>query len=441
MTQAVATAASYREHFEALAPGRRGEPGWLRQLREEAFSKFEEIGFPVGEKRDEAWKYTDVRPIAERDFRLPPAPTVVPDVAHLIPDDGGALRMVFIDGYFSPECSSELQAEGVTVARLTDAVRDHEEIVRNHIARFAELGHDSFVPLNFAFHRDGAFIRATGVAARPVHAVFIATGQVDGIVTYPRVLLTAAEHAEVTFIETYLSAGEGNHFTDSVTEVEVHAGAKVRHVRLLLENQASYQVAHVRPFIGRDASFESAVIEAGGGLSRLDLESVLCEEGANATLHGLYITAGDQHIDNLVSIDHERPHGTSRLYYKGILDERSTAVFGGTVFVRKGADKTDAHQEDKNLILSEDAQVHSKPALEIEADDVKAGHGATAGAITGDALFYLQSRGIDEQTAMQLLVRGFASEIIDKVPVDELRHWLEQRVMQALPRFRTVVKA
>jgi Fe-S cluster assembly protein SufD len=142
-------------------------------------------------------------------------------------------------------------------------------------------------------------------------------------------------------------------------------------------------------------------------------------------------------MDNLVSIDHKEPHGTSRLYYKGILDEQSTAAFGGTVFVRRGADKTDSHQQDKNLVLSEDAQVWSKPALEIEADDVKAGHGATAGAASDEALFYLQSRGIDAQTAMELLVRGFASEIIDEAPIEELRAWMERRVTEHLPRFRT----
>jgi Fe-S cluster assembly protein SufD len=266
--------------------------------------------------------------------------------------------------------------------------------------------------------------------------VFVTTEHDGPVVTYPRILLIAGKTSEVTLLETYISYGDQPHFTDSVTEIDLHEGARVRHARLLLESQASYQVAHVRPFLGRDSSFESIVFESGGGLARLDLETVICEPGANVDLRGLYITGGDQHMDNLVSIDHKAPHGTSRLYYKGILDGTSTAVFGGTVFVREGADKTDSHQEDKNLVLSEKAVVYSKPALEIYADDVKAGHGATAGAVADEALFYMQSRGIDADTAMQLLVQGFASEILDKVPVEPLKLWLEQRALQALPRFQ-----
>jgi Fe-S cluster assembly protein SufD len=185
----------------------------------------------------------------------------------------------------------------------------------------------------------------------------------------------------------------------------------------------------------RDSSFTSTTFETGGALTRNDFSVLLDGPGAECRMRGLYVTAGSQHVDNYLTIDHAQPHCMSRLYYKGILDEKSKAVFGGTVFVRPGAIKTNAHQEDKNLVLSHEAEVDSKPALEIYADDVLCGHGATAGALAEDALFYMQSRGIDEVMANQLLIRGFASEVLDGV-MEPLREYLEKQTSVALPRFR-----
>jgi Fe-S cluster assembly protein SufD len=232
-----------------------------------------------------------------------------------------------------------------------------------------------------------------------------------------------------------VSLGSRNHFTDPVNEIALGEGAKVTHYRLLLENTESYTIGHVRPCLGPNSTYRAVVYEAGSGLMRLDLEVLIEGEGAFADLKGLYVTRGTQHIDNLVSIDHAQPHGTSRLYFKGILDDKSRAVFGGTVFVREGADKTDAYQEDKNLLLSDKAEADSKPSLEIYADDVKCGHGATAGAVAEDAIFYLRSRGLDEQTASRLLIKGFASEVLDAVEIEPLRVFLEERTARALPRF------
>jgi Fe-S cluster assembly protein SufD len=219
-----------------------------------------------------------------------------------------------------------------------------------------------------------------------------------------------------------------------VTDIVVEDGAKVDHYRLMLDSTSAFHVGRLNAVLGRDVTYDSLVYETGSHLGRLDATTLFNDTGSSAKLRGLYITSGDQHIDNLITIDHAKPHNTSRLYYKGILDGKSSAVFGGTVFVRKGADKTDSHQEDKNLLLSEEAVVNSKPALEIYADDVKAGHGATAGAIADEALFYMQSRGIDSATAMRLLINGFASEIIDTVTVEPLRTWLEGHALAALPR-------
>ena len=438
MTQTAEATDCYAEQFDALREERDDEPLWLRDLRREGFDYFQRMGWPIDEKRDEMWKYTDVRPVAHTEFRLPDAPAVTPslaEIAAMLPFDDGMSRLVFIEGYYSPDASRIVDADSASILRIAEAVREEETLVHGHLARYSEPGHDASVALNTAFFRDGAYIHADGPLSAPVHVVYITSDHADPVVTYPRTLVVAGKNAEVTLIESFVSVGPRNHFTDPVTEIALGESSSVTHYRLLLENTDSYTIGHVRPCLGLDSTYKSVVYEVGSGLMRLDLEVLIEGEGAFADLKGLYVTKGKQHLDNLVSIDHAKPHGKSRLYYKGILDDESRAVFGGTVYVQPGADKTDAYQEDKNLLLSDRAEADSKPSLEIYADDVKCGHGATAGAVADEAIFYLRSRGIDEQTASRLLIKGFASEILDGVGIEPLRVFLEERTASALPRF------
>jgi Fe-S cluster assembly protein SufD len=318
---------------------------------------------------------------------------------------------------------------------LAEAIEREPEAVRRHLGQHADWQDDAFTALNTAFIHDGAFIRATAPLQQPVHVVY-ATAATDPLVAYPRTLIIADPLSKLTVVETYISLGAQRHFTNAVTEIALAEGANLDHYRLLLENHEAFHVGTTRVYQARDTTYDSLTYEAGGRLARNNEGVLLDAPGASTKLRGLYITSGEQHIDNNINIDHAKPHGTSRLYYKGILDDKSQAVFGGRVLVRRGADKTDAHQQDKNLLLSAEAEVDSKPSLEIFADDVKAGHGATAGALADDSLFYMQSRGLDYDTAMQFLVRGFAGEILDTVTVETLREWLEERTMLALPRFR-----
>lgn len=441
MTQTLTKHQQYETDFLALKSRLNGrEPAWLTSLRDAALARFQKTGFPVERKGNEAWKYTDIRPIAEAVFEYAAEAGTVSreQIKALLPFDVGMVRAVFVDGHFSTELSSGLETGGITVIPLSLAARAYSDDVQPHLGRHAQPDKSAFTALNTALFTDGAFIGAGQAVKTPVHVVYVTT---DGerTVTYPRTLVVAARLSELTLVETYVSLGGRNHFTDAVTEIVLADGAKVDHYRLLLENAAAYHVGHVRVVQGRDTNYSNLSYETGSGLGRVEIETLFDGQGSSAQLHGLYVTSGDQHIDNVINIDHAKPHNRSRLYYKGILDGRSSAAFGGTVFVRKGADKTDAHQEDKNLLLSHEAEVDSKPALEIYADDVKAGHGATAGALADESLFYMQSRGIDEFTAMQLLVRGFASEITDTVAIDALREWLERRTLKALPRFRQVV--
>ncbi|MEO6198300.1 MAG: Fe-S cluster assembly protein SufD [Dehalococcoidia bacterium] len=416
-------------------------PDWLRSLRETAMLNFQETGFPVQRKGNEAWKYTDLRALAQTSFAYPETPgSVSPSrLASILPFDDGFARITFVDGRFAAELSTSLDLPGVTISPLSRALGSNGASLRQHFGPGQDRPEDSFTSLNTALFQDGALIEVTGEIDTPLHVVYITSDQPGPIAVFPRTIIIARPMSRVALIESYVSAGDGQSLTDAVTDIVVEDGATVDHYRLLVENPKSYHVGRLNTVLRRDSTFQSLVYETGSHLGRLDAVTLFDDTGSSASLRGLYITSGDQHIDNLITIDHAKPHNTSRLSYKGILDGKSSAVFGGTVFVRKGADKTDSHQQDKNLLLSEEAVVNSKPALEIYADDVKAGHGATAGAVADEALFYMQSRGIDAETAMRLLVQGFASEILDAVAIEPLRLWLEQQALNALPRFEQTI--
>jgi len=243
----------------------------------------------------------------------------------------------------------------------------------------------------------------------------------------------ADRNSRVTLVESYVSLADARFLTDAVTEIVLEDGANVDHYRLLLESNEAYHVGVSRVYQSQDSTFASASFARGAALGRNDFQVLLDAPGASCALNGLYLTTGAQHMDNFINIDHAKPNGTSRLLYKGILDGKSRAVFGGNVTVRKEAQKTDAQQTDKNLLLSLDAEVDSKPSLLIYADDVKCGHGATAGHIDDDTLFYMQSRGLDVETASQILIHAFASEIIDTVELTPLREYLDRLFMDAIP--------
>lgn len=435
MTPAIVTAGNYLEAFRAFeASLGGGQPEWLRDLRRAAIARFQEIGLPVARKGNEPWKYTNIAPIAGTAFALDGVHEA--DAARLrraAPWDGSWATAVFVNGRHAPALSSSPEG-GVRVLDLAGAARSHGETVSAHLARHASFEDDGFIALNTAFVDGGAFVHvpAGATAGTPLHLVFASAGDGGPLVSYPRTLIVAGENSRATIIETYVGLTSARRFTDSVTEVVLGDGAQVEHYRVLIEGDGGYHVGVTRVYQGRDSAFTSTVFQRGAALARNDLRVLLDAPGGACTLNGLYITTGSEHIDNYINIDHARPHTNSRLYYKGILDGQSKAVFGGMVLVRPGAVKVDAHQSDKNLLLSAGAEAASKPSLEIYADDVKCGHGATAGAIAEDAIFYMLSRGLDMETASALLIKGFASEVLETVQVGPLRKRLEKLTAAAL---------
>ena len=396
---------------------------------------------PTARRGNEKWKYTNVGPIANVDFALaegpPPGDVSRADLERLTPWNEGWTNLVFVDGRYSHSLSSRPKGNGVQAGRIADAVHQGDGVLQRHLARYASFEDDGFTALNTAFLQDGAYVRVpeNETLEETVHISFVSTERGHPSVSHPRVLVVAEAGSKATIVESYAGSPDARYFTNAVAEVVVEAGAEVDHYRLQVESDQAFHVGALRVHQDEESTFSSKVFERSVGLGRYDLHTLLDGPNAQCTLNGLYLTSGRQHVDNYINIDHIKPHTTSRLNYKGILDDQSKAVFGGTVWVRKDAQKTDAQQSDKNLVLSPRAEVDSKPALFIYADDVKCGHGATAGNIDEETVFYMRSRGIDLKTASQLLIYGFASEIIDTVQEEHLQGYLQHLFLESLPSY------
>lgn len=421
MTAATEHAAPYL----AALPAPTGR-SWLDAMREAAVRQFAGRGFP--QTSEEEWRFTNVAPIAKVPFR--PAR---PDDARLAAGAldamlfpaSGACRLVFLNGRFAPELSST--AAGITAGSLAAALDSDADAVRAHLGRHADSAANPFVALNTGFIEDGAWVRVAknAVPEQPVYLVFAGGGAEAPVVCHPRTLVTVGPNAQVTLAEIYIGVGSQVSFTNAVTEIVAGENAVVDHYKVQLEPAQAFHVATMEVRQGRSSNFSSHSFSMGGALVRNDVRAVL-EEGCESTLNGLYVATGAQHVDNHTAIDHAKPHAASHELYKGILDGKASAVFNGKIYVRKDAQKTDAKQTNKNLVLSEDAVINTKPELQIWADDVRCTHGATIGQLDAEAVFYLQSRGIAKDEARALLTQAFARDVIDRVKPAPLRELLER---------------
>ncbi|HWP43955.1 MAG TPA: Fe-S cluster assembly protein SufD [Blastocatellia bacterium] len=413
----------------ALLEERMAGASWLRSIRRAARERFAVLGLPT--VRQEEWKYTNVAPLGKIGFRPAELESVVVTAAQIerLPlSDVGGSRLVFINGRYDEELSRlEGLPEGIRVGSLAEALESGAPSVKAHLARYASYEDRPFVALNTAFIRDGAFIEVPEgmVVEQPIHLLFVSAGGDGPLVSHPRNLILVGAGGQASIIEAYAGMGSGLYLTNPVTEMVLGENAVVDHYRLQQEDEQAFHIGTLQAEQGRASSLYSHNVSLGGALVRNDINVVLAAEGDDCTLDGLYLAAGNQHVDNHTTIDHAKPHGSSRELYKGILDGRATAVFNGSVIVRKDAQKTDARQSNKNLLLSEEAEINTKPELQILADDVKCSHGATIGQIDREALFYLRSRGIGQDEARSLLTYAFANEILDRIKVEPVRARLE----------------
>ncbi|OLO04398.1 MULTISPECIES: Fe-S cluster assembly protein SufD [Salinicola] len=420
--------------LERLTARRGGDPSWVAARRQAGAARFEAMGFPT--RRDEQWKYTDVRRIAEGDFAL--ATDAEFDSARFDEQrlDIDAYRLVLVDGLFSPALS-ELDGlpSGVSIEPLSQAIVANHEAVGGSLGRLAGVDFSPFTALNTAFADEGAIVRlASGtVVDKPIYVLLLSRANGQPVMSHPRILIEAGARAEATIIEHYSGESEAANFTNVVTEVLLDRGAIIDHYKLQEAALTDLHVASIHVDQGRDSRFNSYNMNLGGALVRTDLVTDLNGEGAEAAYNGLFFVQGRQHVDNHTLVNHNAPRTFSNENYKGVLDDRSRGVFNGKVFVKKDAQQIEAYQNNANLLLSDRAEIDTKPELVIYADDVKCSHGATTGQLDEDAVYALRSRGIDEPMARALLTLAFVGEVMDKVRLNVIAERVERAVAGRLP--------
>ncbi|HEY0872934.1 MAG TPA: Fe-S cluster assembly protein SufD [Vicinamibacterales bacterium] len=409
---------------------------WLQDVRDKAATRFAALGFPT--TRDEEWRFTNVAPIASADFRVA-APVAVPvETIDAVPYGNMPFRITLVNGRFSAELSRlDNLPEGVRAGSLAAAVTAHGEEVSRRYAQAADFQSRGFVALNTALAADGAYLYLPDgtILDQPIEILYVAAGDDSARdMVQARTLIVAGVGAQARIVETYVTLREGTYFTNAVTEVYAAENAVIDHYKVQQEGLDAFHIATMQIVAQRSANVSSHSFTLGGKLVRNDANAVLAGEGAEVTLNGLYLADGDRLVDNHTAIDHASPHCPSHEVYKGILGGKARAVFNGKIIVRQDAQKTDAKQTNRALLLSDDASINTKPQLEIFADDVKCTHGAAIGQIDEDAIFYLRARGLTYFEARDMLIHAFAGEIIDRVQIETIKHALETELYAQLAK-------
>jgi Fe-S cluster assembly protein SufD len=414
-----------------------GAPAWLAAVRDAAIARFGALGFPT--LRHEEWRFTSVAPIAEHQFQIASggaANVTETDLAPALFGTSGASRQVFVNGRHVAALSvAGRWPEGVEVTDLAGMLDVESAKLEAHLTRLAGFGDRPFVALNTALFGDGALVRVPEgvVVEEPIHLLFVSTATDGATVSHPRVLVVTGANSQIRLVESYTGRGAGTVFTNAVTEVVVGENAVVDHYKVQRESVGGYHIGSMHVRLARNATFSSHSIALGAALARNDVEAVLDGEGGECTLNGLYLVDDRRLVDNHTTIDHAKPHCDSHEVYKGILSGHARGVFNGKIIVRPDAQKTDAKQTNRALLLSDDAQINTKPQLEIFADDVKCTHGAAVGQLDDDAVFYLRSRGLGVEQARMLLIQAFAGDILGRIRIEPLRGQLEAEMLRQLP--------
>lgn len=437
MSRLSATMDHYLSEFarvERSLPGHGDD--WVTGLRQRGLEQFLEAGFPT--IREEDWKYTDVRPIEKRGFDCATEEQLLDAVrmrAWLMPELNAHV-LVFVNGRFSAALSSigELPA-GASLQPLSQALAQPGDTLREHLGTPLNGYASGFAALNTAFMSDGLYLHlGRGNALEtPVHALFVGTGAEHPLMGNPRNLVVLEDGAEAILIEHYAGLEDALYLTNTVTEVHAGANARLHRYRIQAESANAYHVGSVHVVQTRDSNLTNHGIDLGGRLARTETRSLLDAPGAETILYGVYAPNGRQHIDNHTRIDHAKPHGRSREYYRGIIDGHGRGVFNGKIIVHQDAQKTDSEQASDALLLSTTGEVDAKPELEIYADDVKCAHGSTVGQLDEAAVFYLQSRGVSHDAARSLLTYSFAEEVIRHIRLEAVRKHVEAALLARLP--------
>ncbi len=420
-------------------------PAWLRERREQASRRFAEVGFPT--TRQEDWRFTNIAPIADAKFALAEgsfaqAPALISSVA--VP---GSLRLAIVNGQFAAGLSDlSAMPKGVRIAGLRDGARDGTDGLEQHLGKVFNIDAHPFAALNTSLLDDGVaiFVASGAVIETPIHIVVVTGSDLPSVASakegdkavtaHPRVLVVAGAHSQVRIAQTFIGAADSVYFNNAVAEIVVGEGAIVDYYTDQRESERAYHVANIQAHVEAKGVFASHAFSTGAKIQRHDIGIGLKGEGADCTMNGVYLADDEKLMDTHTSLDHAMPHCTSHEIYKGILAGKAKAVFNGRIIVRLDAQKTDAKQTNRALLLSDDATINSNPQLEIFADDVKCTHGAAVGQLDEEAMFYLQARGLTRTEARDMLLHAFAGEVLDGLKIPALREQIETNFFNTLAR-------
>jgi Fe-S cluster assembly protein SufD len=424
----------YLEIFDQFSGRTASQPRWLQSLRQDAFARFSETGFPT--THDEDWRFTNVAAVASTPFELAGSELVSKEQLEPSGASQFACCLVFVNGLFSQELSTVAKLpKGVTVGSLAAQLKNNPAGLEPHLGRYLNVRLDPFAALNTALFEDGVFIQVPeGVSVEaPIYVLYVTVPGTMPTMNHPRNLIIAGKSSQVTVVEDYVSLGEGSTFSNAATELVAGDNASVSHYMIVREGDQAYNFSTLRIQQGRSANVATHSLLLSGALVRNNVHPVLAGEGSECLINGLFMANGREHMDNYMLVEHASPHCDSRQFYNGILNGQSHGVFHGRIIVHKDAQKTDAKQTNRNLLLSDDAQIDTKPQLEIYADDVKCTHGATIGQFDENALFYLRSRGLAEAAARHVLLLAFANECLNRMNSPQVREHLERLVVAGMP--------
>lgn len=425
----------YIENFRKLENDQKfGTDSGIYGMRKEAIGSFITLGFPS--LKNEDWKYTNISPILNFGF-LPDTKTTEVDARIISAYEIKGIdanTVVLVNGNFIENlCRLDLLPHGVLVTSIASALKSHPDLIRDYFGKNLQY-ENGFIALNTAYANDGVFIfiPENTKIEKPIHIINITGSDEEEILSQPRNIVVAANNSKATVIETYNSFEGKSSFTNIITEVNVGEGANIQIFKIQNESSNAFHISRLQAEQRKNSVFTAYTVTTGGSLVRNDISTVLSDEGCETHLYGLYLTNGTQHVDNHTLIDHAKPHCLSNELYKGVLNDKSHAVFNGKVFVRQDAQKTNAYQSNKNILLSRDASVDTKPQLEIYADDVRCTHGATVGQLDDESVFYLRSRGIPKDLALKILIRAFADDVFENITIEPLHEHIQKLIFEKL---------
>ena len=415
------------ESFEKNLNG--GSKSYIHSVRQSAIEQFGKYGFPT--TKDEEWRFTNIRPLTLRQFSSVNETTITDiskqKIDHLLLKGLEGNRLVFLNGFLA-EQSSEISTthKNIRIENLSKILKSNPDFIKKHFTQYSKQDQSAFTSLNNGFMNDGAVIVIPDntIINEPFYIAYISTESSTPFITHPRTLIIAGNNSQASFVEHYIGPDKNAYFTNAITEISADEGAILTHIKIQTESINAYHIGSTFIHQNSGSNVTSNSIMIGGSIARNNLTSTLDGERIECTMNGLSLSTDEQLIDNHTTINHAKPNCISHELYKSILDGKSKGVFNGKIFVRKDAQKTDAKQTNKTLLLSDNATMNTKPQLEIFADDVKCTHGATVGYLDADSIFYLRSRGIDEAAARDILTYAFANDVVNRIPNKQIQEYV-----------------